>query len=236
MRFLLVVPRMVNHVGDFYQFPQGIAYISSVLSREGFLIHKLNLNHIDRPVNDAIRDAIQEYGIDVVLTGGLTGQYGGIRNVIESAKATNPNVVTIVGGGIITSAPLYAMKALEFADFGVIGEGEHIVCRLCSALQSGHSFKEIPGIVYKQGKNNYVISEGKPEPVDLDVIPFPDYEGLGLDELLKTVPNIIGMSESILFRSSQAGVVHINALFVFIHLGKNIEGVRSIMYLPRSTF
>lgn len=194
MNFLIVVPRIVNRPGDYYQFPQGIAYISAVMVEAGFNVFKLNLNHIDFPVYEAIKHAISANDIDVVLTGGLTGQYGAIRSVIEGAKAIKNNIINIVGGGIISSAPLYAMQALEFADIGVIGEGEIIVCELCKALENRCIIKGIPGIIYKNG-STYAVTEGKPKPVDVNRIPFPDYKGLGLDELLKTVPNIVGMCE-----------------------------------------
>jgi anaerobic magnesium-protoporphyrin IX monomethyl ester cyclase len=194
MKYLIVVPRIANKVGEFYQFPQGIAYISSVMAEEGFNVYKLNLNHLHLSVSEAVEKAITDNDIDVLLTGGLTGQYGAIRSVIEAAKKIKQDIIIIVGGGIITSSPLYAMQALEFADFGVIGEGEIIICELCHALESFQDIKEVPGIIYKDGLK-YYLTEGEPQPVDVNKIPFPDYRGLGLDELIKNVPNIVGMSE-----------------------------------------
>jgi len=125
----------------------------------------------------------------------LTGQYGSIRKVLEVVKLHNPNIITVVGGGIITSAPVYGMKALELADYGVIGEGEIIVCNLCTALENNHEVKDIAGIVYYNG-DDYAITEGKPEVVDINKIPYPDYEGFCIEELLQTIPNIIGISAS----------------------------------------
>ncbi len=194
MNFLIVVPRVVSKIGDFYQFPQGIAYISSVLVEAGFQVYKVNLNHIDLPVEEALRHEMVTHDIDVVLTGGLTGQFGAIRAVVEGAKRINDDIINVVGGGIITSAPLHAMNALEFADYGVIGEGEIIVRDLCRYLKSDRDVKEIPGIIYKDS-SDYTITAGKPLPVDVNKVPFPDYKGLGLDDLLKTAPNIVGMSE-----------------------------------------
>ena len=198
MNYLIVVPRIVNNLGEYYMFPQGIAYISSALGEAGFNVIKLNLNHIDLPVTQAISNAIKCNNIDVVLTGGLTGQYGAIRTVLESAKRAKNEIISIVGGGIITSAPIYAMQALEIADFGVIGEGEIIVCELCKALESRQSVATIPGVIYKS-TSGFVVTEGKSQPVDVNIIPFPDYEGLGLSELMKTVPNIVGMGEESTF-------------------------------------
>lgn len=194
MNYLIVVPRIINKLGEFYQFPQGIAYISSVMVAEGFNVYKLNLNHVTLSVSEELRNSIVSNDIDVLLTGGLTGQYGAIRSVIESAKKIKKDIVTIVGGGIITSAPYYAMQALEYVDFGVIGEGENIIRELCHALENHCSIRKIPGVIYKDGPN-YIVNEGKYQPVDVNRLPLPDYEGLGLHELIKTIPNIVGMSE-----------------------------------------
>ena len=194
LNYLIVVPRIVNTVGDWYQFPLGIAYISSSLSQAGFKVIPLNLNNEAGSVYDIMSHAISRQDIDVVMTGGLTGQYGAIRHVVEVTKKIKPTAVTIIGGGIVTSAPEHAMQALEFGDFGVIGEGEIIICELCAALERKRSGEDVPGLVYKKG-NSFLRSSGKPAPVDLAKIPIPDYKGFGMEQLLRSVPNIIGMSE-----------------------------------------
>ncbi|VEN73918.1 (Dimethylallyl)adenosine tRNA methylthiotransferase MiaB [Candidatus Desulfarcum epimagneticum] len=192
MRYLLVVPRIVNNIGDWYWFPTGISYIAASLKTAGFDVKILNLNHTEGNLCDIIRQSVDRYGADALLTGGLTGQYGAIRAVIESAKKIKKGIVTIVGGGIITSAPEHAMRALEYVDYGVIGEGEIISCELCAALEKGSGIHGIPGIIYKN-HGRYVITEGAPSVINLDKLPFPDYRGVGLNNLLNMAPNCVGM-------------------------------------------
>ena len=194
MNHLIVMPRIVSKIGEWYQFPLGIAYISAVLKKAGFKVYTLNLNNEHGTVIDILREKISDLDIATVLTGGVTGQYGAIREVLESAKQINSNIITIAGGGLISSAPEDAMTALECADFGVIGEGEIIICELCAALEKTTSPANIPGIVY-WGKTSYIKTSGTPAPVVLEDIPFPDYHGFGFNKLLASVPNIIGMSE-----------------------------------------
>ena len=43
--YLLVMPRLVQNIGDSYGFPLGIAYVSSSMKKEGFNVATLNLNH-----------------------------------------------------------------------------------------------------------------------------------------------------------------------------------------------
>ncbi len=194
MNYLLVVPRIVDKPGDFYLFPQGIAYISSAMMDAGLNPFKLNLNHIDGSVEEIIAEFIKNHSIDVVLTGGLTGQYGAIKNIIDASKRYNPSIINIVGGGIITSAPHDSMRALENADYGVIGEGEIIVCELCRALEENKPVMNIAGIIYKTNID-YSISNGIPAPVDVNKLSIPDFEGMGMDLLLEKVPNVIGISD-----------------------------------------
>ncbi len=194
MNHLLVVPRIVSRIGEWYQFPLGIAYISAVLKKAGFKVYTLNLNNEEGIVKEILQEKINTYSIDTISTGGVTGQYGAVREVVECAKQIKPGIISIVGGGLISSAPEHAMEAVEYADFGVIGEGENIICELCKALEEKTDPTIIPGIVF-QRDNKFQQSIGKPAAVILDEIPFPDYNGFGFKELLSTIPNTIGMSE-----------------------------------------
>ncbi|WDN90085.1 hypothetical protein BuS5_03055 [Desulfosarcina sp. BuS5] len=194
MNQLIAVPRVVNKIGDWYQPPLGIAYVSASLKKAGFSLFTLNLNHIHGSIYDILKNVIYEYKIDIVLTGGLTGQYGSIRDIIGNSKLITQSVITIVGGGIITSAPEHAMEALEFADYGVIGEGEIISCELCQALENGRDIKQVPGVVYKDN-NSYKQTKGEVTPINVEEIPFPDYSGLEIGKLLDSIPNTLGMCE-----------------------------------------
>ncbi len=191
---LIVVPRIVNAIGDWYQFPLGIAYISSSVEAAGYNLYKLNLNTIPGSIHDILKEIIDKYHIDTVMTGGLTGQYGALYDIVKNVKQIDPDIVTMVGGGMITSAPEHAMVALEYADYGVIGEGEIICCELLDAIENNKPVQDVPGVVYRE-KDEFIITSGKPAVVDINAVPFPDYKGLGLGELMAAVPNTLGMCE-----------------------------------------
>jgi radical SAM superfamily enzyme YgiQ (UPF0313 family) len=184
----------VNKIGEWYQFPLGIAYISSSLKKSNFIIYTLNLNSENGSVSEILSKKISDLNIDIIMTGGVTGQYGAIKEVLSCAKLIKHEIITIAGGGIVSSDPEAGMAALEDADYGVIGEGEIIICELCAALEKKSDIKKISGIIYKQ-RSKYIRTVGKPEPVNLKDVTPPDYHGFGLGDLLKSVPNVIGMSE-----------------------------------------
>jgi anaerobic magnesium-protoporphyrin IX monomethyl ester cyclase len=219
LNYLIVVPRLVNKAGDYYMFPAGIAYISAALKKAGFNLYKLNLNRTDLPAEEIVAAEISRNDIDVLLTGGLTGQYGSIHSILAASRKARQDIINIVGGGIITSSPGYAMKALEHADFGVIGEGELVICQLCEALQDEGRLTDVPSIVYKTG-DSYTISSQRQESIEIDQLPFPDYDDYGLEELMALAPNIIGISEDKTFNIFTSRGCPYNCTFCFYTTGR----------------
>ncbi|MEK7665091.1 MAG: radical SAM protein [Patescibacteria group bacterium] len=183
LNFLLVMPRLTQNVGDGYIFPLGVAYISSSMKKAGFNVFTLNLNHQGGDVFDVIKNIIENNNIDVVATGGISPQYHLVKSIIESARRVNSNIVTIVGGGIITTEPEIAMEALKFADFGVIGEGEITMCELAIALENSGNFSEIEGIIFKDGANLKRTNPRK-DIENIGLIPWPDYEGFDIEKYI----------------------------------------------------
>src|SRR3989344_2648696 len=140
LNYLVVMPRHVQNIGDGYSFPLGIPYISSSMKFTGHKVFTLNLNHREGNVLDILKKEIEENKIDVIATGGQSFQYVPIKEVLKATKEINNRIITIVGGGIITSDPETAMEALEYVDYGVIGEGEITICELCNALENNGIF------------------------------------------------------------------------------------------------
>jgi anaerobic magnesium-protoporphyrin IX monomethyl ester cyclase len=184
LNILLVMPRLVQTIGDGYAFPLGIAYVSSSLKAAGFNVFTLNLNHIEGDVFDILKQTIIKNNINVVGTGGLSFQYPTIRDIVEYTKAINNKLITIVGGGIITAEPEIALQALEDVDFGVIGEGEITICELAHGLENNENLSNICGLVFKQG-DHYHCTNPRQEIMNLDALPRPDYDGFGLETYLE---------------------------------------------------
>ena len=88
-----------------------------------------------------------------VASGGLSFQFWAVEAILEAAKKVNPEIITIAGGGLVTADPDATMQALEYADIGVIGEGEETIVELCRALDTGEDLAGIAGIIYQIGQN-----------------------------------------------------------------------------------
>ena len=82
------------------------------------------------------------------------------------------------------------MAALETADFGVIGEGEITICELADSLEGKLVKENVPGLIYPDGENWYITAQ-RPEIMDLDALPYPDYEAMEFGAVLDSLPTDI---------------------------------------------
>lgn len=188
LNFGIVVPRFVKKVGDGYIFPLGIAYISASLKTAGFKVFTLNLNHAVGDISYLTERFMNDNHIDVLCTGGMSMHYNNIFKIIKAAKNACVNIKIIVGGGIITAEPDTAMSALEYADFGTIGEGEITIRELADCIEKNGDFSRIRGIIYKEN-GGFISTQSRQEIMDIDSLPPPDYDAIELDHYLKLPSN-----------------------------------------------
>ncbi len=190
MTYLIVMPQITKIKEQYYPFPIGIAYVSSALKATGRSVFTLNLNYKEGELSQILREHIEKNNINVVAIGGLTAQYRQIKEIIDNVKEINPEILTIVGGGIITSDPISAMEALETAEYGIIGEGEVTICELAMALEKGSAKNQVDGLIFKE-HGQWVVTGQRKEIMDLDSLPYPDYEGFEFDQVLTKMPTDI---------------------------------------------
>ncbi len=152
MRILIIAPRYRPY-GQYYELPLGLASISSYLKAQATGLDKVIFINLNEYPNDDILPAVVP-SADILLTGGLSVHYRQIKGLISRTKSLNPNIRIVLGGGIISSDPELVTAALK-PDLAVIGEGELIDLTA-------------QGIVRMPAIDN------------LDALPFPDYEGLGV--------------------------------------------------------
>ena len=187
MKYCIVMPKQTELNSQVYFFPIGIAYVSASLKHTGRDVLSYNLNYKDGTIREQIQSLVMENQVDVLATGGLTGQYTQIREILDAARAVKPDIILWVGGGIITSAPVPAMEALEIADYGMIGEGEITICELADAMEGKRDIHSVDGLVFRES-GSWTITAPRAEIMDLDSLPYPDYEGFEFAELLKKMP------------------------------------------------
>lgn len=193
LKYCIVMPRFTQIQDQTYEFPIGIAYVSASLKQTGRDVLTYNLNYKPGSIQENIKRLVEESDPDVFATGGLTASYSQLKEIIDAARAAKPDIVIWVGGGIITSSPVPAMEALETADYGMIGEGEITICELAEAMEKKRDIYSVDGLIFKEN-GKWVRTNPRAEIMDLDSLPYPDYEGFEFDELLsKTPTDVFGL-------------------------------------------
>jgi radical SAM superfamily enzyme YgiQ (UPF0313 family) len=182
---------------DNFLMPYGIMYVSSAMKKGGFDVYTKNLTYIKHSISDYLKKAITENQIDCVMLGGFSWQCSLMRHIFRTCKEIKPDIVTVAGGGIITTEPYVAMQAMEEADIGVIGEGELTSCELAESLEAGYGLFNVKGIIWRDCSGNLVMNEKQNVIDDLDQISYPDREGFGYSIFLSESPqNYFGIFSS----------------------------------------
>ncbi|HHT9106432.1 MAG TPA: B12-binding domain-containing radical SAM protein [Candidatus Wujingus californicus] len=190
MNFLFVVPKFVR-AGQDYFFPIGLGYIVSHMKHKGFNVFCLNLCHYDDPIEQQLYKCIENKHIDVLCTGAMSFYWNEASEVIETAKKTNPEIITVVGGPVVTSDPKLALENMKF-DYGVIGEGEITMAELAAALTSDGDLGKVRGLIFHDKDNGLTVTAPREAISDLDSLPFPDFEGFEYSKWLSISRDQLG--------------------------------------------
>jgi len=183
MKILLVVPIYVENYGEFHHFPLGLGYIASALRNAGHQVFGLNLNQHFGPVATLVYEAIRKDGIEACATGSLSPYLPNIREIFDTARAANPNILNICGGGVVSSDPDIAPDLMDM-DIGIVGEGEQTIVEAIKIHQSGGNLAEVKGIVFKTSEGKNIRTGARSTEMDLSTIAWPDYDVLGVDQYL----------------------------------------------------
>jgi len=181
MNFLFVNPKYTTR-GEPYEFSLGMAYVSSYLKKGGFNVFCLNTCHCDDTIEEQLFRYINDKHIDVVCTGGMSLYYAHINAILEASKRVKPDIITVVGGPIVTSDPKLVLENMAI-DYGIIGEGEETMADLADALCNNKDVRNIDGIAYIRNGELFITDSRSPIS-DLDALPIPDYEGFGYGYLV----------------------------------------------------
>ncbi len=188
VKVLIIVPRMIGSSKDYrrYVLPVGLAYISSVLKRNGYEVNFLNLNHCDGFVDDIVREALSREKYNFMLTGGLCTHYSAVKSCVDLVRKYASFTRIVLGGGLISSVPELMFNALQ-PDYIVIGEGELTILEFLKHLENNGDLSEVDGIGYRGPEGKVVLTKPRKPIKDIDSLPWPDYEGLGLDAFLEEI-------------------------------------------------
>jgi len=172
LRILLVVYDNDSYI---HWFPQGIAYIASMLKKSGFRVEIYNQDKNHYP-EEHLTDYLDKEKFDVVGVGVIAGyyQYKKLLSISKAINNSKQRPFFIIGGHGPSPEPEYFLKKSN-ADIVVIGEGEETIIEVIDSLVKKKSFHAIKGIAFRD-EAKFVVNERRQLISDLDKIPFPAYE------------------------------------------------------------
>lgn len=147
MKVLIVAPRYIDVLGDFYQFPLGLGYISAVLKQHDHDVFCLNSNKSDAPISQLVHQTVRSFSPDICATGAISPYLPQIQKIFRAARAAKPEIFNVAGGGLLSSDPEAALRLID-VDAGVIGEGEETILDLCQNLTDHGDLSQVRGIVF----------------------------------------------------------------------------------------
>jgi len=173
MRVLLVVYDNDSYIS---WFPQGIAYIASVLEKNGHDvivynqdIHHYTEEHLTNYLNDNVFDVV---GVSVIAG---YYQYRKLIKISEAINKSNNRPYYILGGHGPAPCPDHFFDITN-ADVIVIGEGEETVIDLLGAVfDSSKPLNKVEGIAYREISGKTIETKRRALIKNLDDIPFPAY-------------------------------------------------------------
>lgn len=177
MKILLIVYDNDSYI---HWFPQGLAYIASVLQREGYEVTIYNQDMYHYP-DEHLTEYLNNNKFDCVGIGIIAGYYQ-YRKLLKLAEAINKSKqrpLFILGGHGPSPEPGYFLKKTG-ADYVVVGEGEETIIDLFRTLGSKGDPRSIKSIAYMED-GKFIATPRRELINDIDTIPFPAYELFPVD-------------------------------------------------------
>jgi len=171
MQVLLVVYDNDDYI---HWFPIGLAYITAVLTRQGYDVEIYNQDMHHYPESH-LRQHLDDNRYDVIGLSFIGGYYQ-YKKALELSEAVNKSrnrPFFIIGGHGPTPEPEFFLK-ITGADAIVMGEGEITILELMEALKSKRTLHQVKGLAFRQG-DQVIINERRPLIDNIDSIPFPAY-------------------------------------------------------------
>jgi radical SAM superfamily enzyme YgiQ (UPF0313 family) len=187
MKICLVQPPLtleerygIKHQSGGETIPLGLVYLAAAVREANH-----NVSIVDAEISnlDILKasEKILEKDPDLVGFTAVTISVDNAAAVAKELKKIRPEIITIIGGHHLTTAPEETFKLFPFFDIGVIGEGERTLVELAAILeQNGFDntkLRNVPGLIFNdESMNSFVITEPRKRIINLDILPKPAFD------------------------------------------------------------
>lgn len=169
MNILFVYPKPKLVFDTAHNLPLGMAYIASILERQGHNVSVLDLNVQD----DDLELRLDREKIDIVGIYAKTCHIKSAWGLCERVKSHNNKIYTVLGGPHPTVLADESLSR-KTIDFVIRKEGEYTFKELCDLLLLRGQLSKVDGLSYKE---NEVIVHNRDRGLikNIDELPYPAY-------------------------------------------------------------
>ena len=163
-------------MGEYLPPPLGILQLAAYLEKHG---ENVEIEVLDCQATDVdwrgLEKRIENVAPDVVAPSGLgtCNAYTTVR-AVETAKAVNEQILTVVGGQHFTATVDESLATYPEIDVVIRGEGEETLVDLLRAHKEGRPFSNVQGVSFAHDGTIY-HSPDRPLLTNLDELPYPGY-------------------------------------------------------------
>lgn len=178
MKILLVVYDNGSYI---HCFPQGLAYLASVLRNEGHEITIYNQDQYHYPEAHLV-EYLKKNHFDVVGVSIIGGyyQYKKLLLLSEAINSVPDRPFYMLGGHGPAPEPEFFLRKTK-ADVIAIGEGEIIAVNLLNALETKKDLSTVKGIAYLDAGDKLIVTERQKLIKDINTIPLPAWDLFPVD-------------------------------------------------------
>jgi radical SAM superfamily enzyme YgiQ (UPF0313 family) len=181
---ILLIKSVTKH------FPTGLLYLAAELENCGFQVSVIDY-FLGRFNANIFKQKIVEQSPDLVGINCFSFEPKPAFEIARLVKEVFPNVHVVMGGPHPSGLPEYTLRDKN-VDSVVVGEGEKTLKELAESLERGSGLEGIKGLVYRKDKG-IVFNELRPYIKDVDIISYPAYHLINLDDYFK-FPDPHGMA------------------------------------------
>ncbi len=160
--------------------PLGLAYLAAVARDAGHNVTVVEGVFLGNPTDVARKVATENP--DVVGTSTVTiDRLAGIASIREIRQAT-PSAFIVVGGSHFSHSAENALRCVREIDAVVVGEGEQTFLELLEHLPNRDALGKIPGLVFRDDKNQIVRNKPRQLMSEINSLPRPAWDLFSLGQ------------------------------------------------------
>lgn len=187
MKIILVQPPLtleerygVKHQSGGETIPLGLLYLAASARADGYPVKIIDAEILGLNIKAATEKIIAENPGLVGFTA-VTVSVDNAAAVAKEIKELRPDIITVIGGHHLTTAPEETLNRFPHFDVGVIGEGEKTLSELTGVVkESGFDksrLRSVNGLIFKdESGEKFVITPPRSRTRNLDDLPKPAFD------------------------------------------------------------